>query len=223
LRQRRAGELLALLLSSPGCSLSSNQVTEAMCPEKEPQAALYFYHHAISILRRLLEPDLPDRRFTCRYLEVDEERVTLLLPPGSRVDFQEFTLNIQKKNWEQALALYSGEFLPMFRYSEWTIVQREHLADLYEQALLAQAADRLNAGAPEACLHLAKQALLHNPWQEQAVELGMRAALALGQRVTALKLYHRLEKQLEQELGIVPQKELQELYAAIRKRPAKEK
>jgi DNA-binding SARP family transcriptional activator len=41
--------------------------------------------------------------------------------------------------------------------------------------------------------------------------------------VTALKLYQRLEKQLDQELGIVPQKELQELYAAIRKHPAKEK
>jgi len=41
--------------------------------------------------------------------------------------------------------------------------------------------------------------------------------------VTVLKLYQRLEKQLDQELGVVPQKELQELYAAIRKPSAREK
>jgi tetratricopeptide (TPR) repeat protein len=68
LRQRRAGELLVLLLSSPGYMLSSDQVTDVMCPEKDPRAALDFYHHATSALRRLLEPDLPDRRFPCRYL-----------------------------------------------------------------------------------------------------------------------------------------------------------
>ena len=90
LRQRRAGELLALLLSSPGFTLSAEQVIEAMCPEKEPGAAVDFYHHAISALRRLLEPDLPDRRFPCRYLEVSEERVTLIVPPGSTIDFLEF-------------------------------------------------------------------------------------------------------------------------------------
>ncbi|MDD5370274.1 MAG: hypothetical protein PHQ40_14420, partial [Anaerolineaceae bacterium] len=46
LRQRRAGELLALLLSSPGYSLSAEAVAEAMCPQKEPCAAVDFYHHA---------------------------------------------------------------------------------------------------------------------------------------------------------------------------------
>ena len=46
LRQRRAGELLALLLSNPGYTLSAEQVTEAMCPEKEFGAAMDFYHHA---------------------------------------------------------------------------------------------------------------------------------------------------------------------------------
>ena len=30
----------------------------------------------------------------------------------------------------------------------------------------------------------------------------MRAALAMGERANALKLYHRLEKNLEKELGI---------------------
>jgi len=216
LRQRRAGELLALLLSSPGCSLSADNVTEALCPEKDLQAAMDFYHHAISSLRRILEPDLPDRRFPCRYLEVSEERVTLTLPPGSKIDFIEFQHHIQARQWEQALSIYQGEFLPLIRYVEWTLPLRQHFADQYEQALLARAAECLSAGDAPACLTLARRVLLHNSWQEQAVALGMRAALALGDRASALKLYHRLEKDLEKELGIEPQTELQQLYLTIK-------
>jgi DNA-binding SARP family transcriptional activator len=218
LRQRRTGELLALLLSSPGHTLSAEQVTEAMCPEKDPQAAVNFYHHAISALRRLLEPDLPDRRFPCRYLEVSEERVTLIIPPGSKIDFLEFERAVQNKAWEKAAAIYQGEYLPMYCYAEWSIALRQHLSDQFEQALLAQATACLNGGDAAACLDLARQALLHNGWLEQAVELGMRAALQLSDRVTALKLYQRLEKKLEKELGIAPQTQLQVLYKIAQKR-----
>ncbi len=224
LRQRRAGELLALLLSNPGYTLSAGQVIEAMCPEKETSAAVDFYHHAISALRRLLEPDLQfvkkiDRRFPSRYLEVSEERVTLVVPPGSKIDFLEFEQCLQHKDWKKAEDIYQGEYLPVFRYLEWTIILRQHYADQFEQALLALAAERLNAGAALDCLNLARRALLHTSWQEQAVHLGMRAALEMGDRVTAIKLYQRLEKVLDKELGIAPQKELQQLYTEIRKRP----
>jgi DNA-binding SARP family transcriptional activator len=219
LRQRRVGELLALLLSSPGYSLSAGQVTEAMCPDKEPEAAVHFYHHAISALRRVLEPDIPDRRFACRYLDVSEERITLIIPPGSRLDFLEFEQYMHQKDWEKALESYAGEYLPMFSYQEWSIALRQHYADQFEQARLALAEARLHAGAAQACLDLARQVLLHNPWQEQAVELGMRAAMRLGDRGTAIKLYHRLEKTLDKVLGLAPEKELQQLYFEIRTKP----
>lgn len=217
LRQRRAGELFALLLSSPGYTLSAEQVTEFMCPEKDPPSAVNFYHHAISALRRLLEPDLPDRRFPCRYLEVVEERVTLLIPPNSNIDFLDFEKHIQDKEWGQAISIYQGAYLPMYNYIEWTIFLRQHFADLYEQALLTQASDRLTAGAASDCLDLVRRALLHTPWQEQAVELGMRAAMLLDDRTTAINLYQRLAKTLAKEFGITPQETIQQLYSEIRK------
>jgi DNA-binding SARP family transcriptional activator len=209
---------LALLLSTPGYSLSAEAVAEAMCPEKDPCAAVDFYHHAISALRRLLEPDIPNRRFSCRYLEVSEERVTLVVPPASTIDFLDFEQHVQHKDWEKAIDIYHGEYLPMYSYSEWTIALREHYSDLYEQALLAQAMVALQKGNPATCLDISRRALLQNPWQEQAVEMGMRAAMELGDRVTAIKLYQRLGKKLEKELGIAPQNELQELYKVVLKR-----
>lgn len=217
LRQRRAGEFLAFLLVSPGQTQTVHQITEAMCPEKDPDSGLDFYHHAVSALRRLLEPDLPDRRFPCRYLEVTEERVSLCLPPGSTIDLKAFEECAKEKDWQQAIELYKGEFLPTLRYAEWTIPIRQHLADQHEEALLSLAEFELKAGSPAACLEWSRQALLHNPWNERAVELGMHAALALGNRITALQLYQRLEKVLAKELGIAPQKGLQQLYLTIKK------
>jgi DNA-binding SARP family transcriptional activator/Flp pilus assembly protein TadD len=218
LRKRRAGELLALLLSSHAYSLSAEQVCEAMCAEKDPCAAVDFYHHAISALRRLLEPDLPDRRFPSRYLEVSGEQVTLIIPPSSSIDFLVFELHVQEKAWEQAIAIYQGEFLPVYRYMEWSLSRRQQLADQFELSLLAFATQQLSDGNAVGCLDLVQRALVHSPWQEQAVKLGMRAALSMGNRVTAIKLYQRLEKHLEQELGIAPEDELQQLYLEIKKR-----
>jgi len=217
LRQRRAGELLALLLACPGQTQTFQQITEALCPEKDPDAALDFYHHATSALRRALEPDLPDRRFICRYLEVDEERVSLCLQDQSSIDFIAFERAFKEKDWPQVVKLYQGEFLPALRYAEWSIPIRQHLADLAETALLTLAENQLQQGSPRVCLELSRQALLHNPWQERAVELGMRAAIALADRSTALLLYQRLEKVLAKELGLAPQKELQALYHSVKK------
>ena len=217
LRQRRAGELLALLQTTQSHTLTQQEVTDAMCPEKDADAALDFYHHAVSALRRLLEPDLPDRRFACRYLDVDDERIKLILPAGSAADWQEFVAACRAKDWETAVSLYTGEFLPIFGAAEWTIPLRQDLADQFEFALLTLADSRFQAHDPTACLDLCRRVLRHNPWQEQAVALGMRAAVELGDRITAVKVYQRLEKVLQKELGLAPQKEVQQLYAAVKR------
>jgi len=43
----------------------------------------------------------------------------------------------------------------------------------------------------------------------------MRAALQMNDRINAIKLYKQLEKKLASELGIEPQKELQQLFDSI--------
>lgn len=222
LRQRRAGEMLAFLLVSPGQTLTSQQIADALCPEKDSNAATDFYHHAVSALRRLLEPDLPDRRFLCRYLDVSEERVTLVLPPDSTVDFLEFDQSIRQKDWEKAIALYQGEYLPTYRYADWAIELRQNFADRFELALLSLAEEKLNSGSPAVCLELAQRAILQNAWQEHAVALGMQAALQIDDRVTAVKLYQRLEKKLSHDLGVAPQSQLQLLYREALKHTKKQ-
>jgi len=48
--------------------------------------------------------------------------------------------------------------------------------------------------------------------------MGMQAAMQLNDRVTALKLYQRLEKKLSHDLGVAPESQLQLLYNEALKR-----
>lgn len=131
------------------------------------------------------------------------------------MDAEAFEIHCRRGEWEEALSLYSGEFLPECRYADWTITPRERLVLLYQQALLEAARARLAAGqfaeALEACRHL----LALEPWHEEAALLGMRACVALNDLPGARWLYLALEKALRKDLGTIPQEELRSFYRSL--------
>jgi DNA-binding SARP family transcriptional activator len=217
LRQRRAGELLALLLISPGHSLPIDQVMDTFWPDKDPASAQPLLYHATSILRRALGPDLPEK-FPCRYLKVEDGNIMLALPPDSEVDYEAFQTCICQEDWGAALASYTGAFLPEYPYAGWAEAHRRRLAENYQHALLHKAAEWIETQHFQQALDACQKVLADDPWQEQAVLLGMRACLKLGKKADALRLYRTLEKVLSSELGIEPQLELQNLYQSLQKR-----
>ncbi len=217
LHQRRAGELLALLLISPGRCLPVDQAMDVLWPDKDPASAQPLLYHATSILRRALEPDLPDK-FPCRYLRVEDGKVALILPPDSVVDYEIFLRHIRQEEWDAALSCYGGVFLPEYRYVDWAEAQRRWLVQNYQRALLIRAAIWLSEGQFQQTLDACYRILADEPWQEQAVLLGMQACIGLGNLTDALRLYRNLEKVLHTELGVEPQTELQALYHFLQKR-----
>ncbi|MBN1485801.1 MAG: tetratricopeptide repeat protein [Chloroflexia bacterium] len=213
-RQRRAGELFRLLLVSPGRSLYRDQVAEALWPDKAPSSTPALFHQATSALRRALEPDLPEK-FPSRYLQVDGGQATLHLPEGSWVDGEAFAEHVREQEWAQAQALYQGPLFPQDRYADWAAAPREHLARLYLRALLESARQALAQGRPQEALGACRRALELEPWQEQAVRMGMQACLDLNDRAGAHRLYQDLERRLDEELGIAPDKSLQDFYQSL--------
>lgn len=218
LRQRRAGELLALLLSSSGYSLTAEQASEALAPESDPKTGRGVVHKAVSELRRALEPELPDRRFSSRYLDAADGRLTLRLPPSSWVDFQIFQDAFRKGDFEHAAALYEGEYLAEYRYADWAICLRESLAQDYQTTLLRLAERAAVAADWSKALELARRLLRLDPWNEAASLIAMQAHQALGDIPAALRIYRRLEKTLLGELGLAPGKKIQELAQSMKKR-----
>jgi DNA-binding SARP family transcriptional activator len=214
LRQRRCGELLALLLLSPARCLSTDAIFEALWPDRSATAARGIFHQATSALRRALEPELPDK-FPSRYLEVEEGQIALCLPPGSSIDYEVFEDHAQSGRWEDALLAYAGDLLPGHAYADWAFAFREHLKIAYQRALLTAARARLDADRFEEALDACHCLLDLEPWQEQAVLLGMRAYRALGDVAAARRLYLALEETLSRDLDTRPQAELQEFYRSL--------
>ncbi len=214
LRQRRAGELLGLLLISPGRLLLIDQIIDTLWPEKDFNAAQSLLHQATSTLRRALEPDLPEK-YSSRYLRVDDGSITLVLPPDSQVDYETFLSHIRRADWDAALACHPGEFLPEYRYADWAEAHRRWLAQDYQRALLAKARIWLSEKQFLPALDACRKLLAAEPWQEQAALLGMQACIGLGDTAGALRLYRTLEKALHTDLGVEPQPELQALYCSL--------
>ncbi|MDD5371750.1 MAG: bacterial transcriptional activator domain-containing protein [Anaerolineaceae bacterium] len=218
LGQRRSGELLVLLLTSPGAFLPLDEAAERFTPDHSPSAALDHLHQATSALRRVLEPDLPTR-FPSRYLRVEDSCIKLLIPQSNSsddwTDFVSFEDACGKKDWFHALELYTGDFLPELPFSTWTVPLRQHYLTLFQQILLETARCCYSNGDFHDCLTLCRRLLKIEPWQEQAVMMGMKAAVALGDLSTARRMYQSLENALQEELGVSPQFDIQQFYRSL--------
>jgi LuxR family maltose regulon positive regulatory protein len=220
--RRRAGELFRFLLLQPHRTALREIVFESLWPDSSPASAEGLFHQATSTLRRILEPDLPEK-FPSRYLYVEAERVTLSMPSGSSVDFEEFEQQVSRALAAEklellirALDLYTGEIFPPDRYAAWSAARREHLAQLELRGLQLLARLYLAAGQPHDALDICRRILGREPWLEEAVSIGMRACLALNDRPGALRLYRALETTLRQDLGLSPRDDLKALAASLK-------
>lgn len=214
LKQRQAGELFRLLLISPGRRLSREQVIEALWGDKPLATAINAFHQATSALRHALEPDLPGK-FPSRYLTVEEGLVSLHLPPGSQVDYEQFEEHIRRGEWQQAVALWQGEPFSQDCYKDWAAWKREQLTFTYLRALLTLAESHLAAGEAQEALEACQNFLRSDPWHERAALLAMQACLKMDNRAGALRIYLNLERCLQDELGVAPQDELRQFYLSL--------
>jgi DNA-binding SARP family transcriptional activator len=222
-RRRRAGELFRFLLVQRGRRARRDVVIEALWPDQDFDSAHSLLHQATSALRRVLEPDLPGK-FPSRYLRVRDETLELALPPGSTVDFERFEslaaecLRVGDGTAPEpatVLDLYHGELFPEDRYADWAAPRRDSVARLAADVGVLAAERLLQEGDAVASLEVGLLALERDALDEEAVRISMRASLALGDRIGALRLYRRYERQLADDLGAAPSAEIRELAATV--------
>lgn len=223
-QRRKAGDLFRRLLLEPDHSASREEILEDLWPDYTPSAAIDLLHQATSTLRHILEPDLPDR-FPSRYLCLDGERIYLQLPPGTWIDFEYFEqalpIAIQTghvDSLKQILAVYSGDLFPMDRYNDWSVSRRESLIDLHQRGLLTLGSAFLGKQQYHEALACVRRSLQRDPWNEDAVLLGMKIYASFHDIPHALQLYERLKKTLKEDLEIEPRADLRQFADALRQR-----
>lgn len=219
--RRKSGSLFRYLLLQTNRSASREQLMETLWPEINPSNGLDILYQATSTLRRILEPELPDK-FPSRYLIIEGERINLVLPPGSYTDFDHFEhslpaaiRNRKVEDLQTLLALHEGELFPMDRYSDWILDRRNQLENLYLQGLHALGMLYLINQDYYQELEISRKILKLDPWNEDAVLMGMQAYLGLKNAPRALIFYEEFKSSLGKELGINPRADLRELADEI--------
>lgn len=144
------------------------------------------YRFAGNVDVRVDVEELEKRVVCCRALEEDR-------PPG-----------IVIAAYEEALALYGGEFLTDLPYEEWATAYRERAALAHLDALGRLSALQFDAGRYEQCEEVARRVLELDPCREDVYRRLMRCHARQGRTHLALQLYDSCERILAEQLGIRP-------------------
>lgn len=213
---RQARELFFyLFFNTPA---SRGEIGLAFWPERSPSRVASAFHAALSQARRAVgcyfvifrgemyrwNPEVP---YWCDVLEF--ERLLDQAEEMPTGDPQAISL------LEQALGLYQGDFLEDID-REWCFLRREELGRRRMQALLRLGRLYLGQGKADPARRTFLLALQVDSYSEEAHRGLMRSLALAGERIAALRAYHRCCRLLRRELGIEPSEETRSLYQAIR-------
>jgi DNA-binding SARP family transcriptional activator/predicted ATPase len=136
-------------------------------------------------------------------------------------DVSAFRRAIAEGGWAEAVAMHAGPLLHGFEiddadeYAAWLASERAAVAEDWGRAcraLMTAASAEGRHGDAECHADLLVRA---DPLDEQAVREAMRAAAAMGDQRGVARRYRALTALLEQETGLAPEAETQELWGRL--------
>lgn len=202
------------------------QIIAQLWPQLDQESGDRDFKVALNAINKAIEPERPPRsksrfikRFDLAYglnleqiwIDVDEFEAKLAV--GNQL--QKSNKDSAIENYQAAVDLYKGDFLPERRYEDWTSGERERLKILAMSAMTALAELQIESN-PRDSLGLTQRVLSQEPLWEEAYRTQMKAFQALGNRPMAIKTYQQCVNTLDEEYGIEPLPETQSIYEDIR-------
>jgi predicted ATPase/DNA-binding SARP family transcriptional activator len=182
-------------------------------PEQEQSRARASLRQALWLLRNAgLEP----------WLVVDQD--ALALQGEYWCDVHLFQAAISADRIDEALALYRDDLLAGFslrdcpEFDQWHFLHADELRRQLAHALERGVLRCSEEGEYEKGLEYARRWLALDPLHEPAHRHLMRLYAYAGQHAAALRQYEECVRLLEDELGVTPEEETNELYQAIKTR-----
>jgi DNA-binding SARP family transcriptional activator len=202
------------------------QLMEVFWPGSSPEAARNSLNVAVHGLRRALRAA---GDFPVVVLEAGAYRVN----GGLRlwVDMDEFErhlegghrmeatgeLTVAMAEYEQATALYQGDFLADDPYEEWPVLTRERLRVAYLDTLDRLSHLHFTRRQYGSCVNLCQQIIQRDPCREDAHRRLMRCFSRQGHTHLALRQYQACVEALRLELGVEVTPATTALYGQIRR------
>ncbi|MFO7824556.1 MAG: BTAD domain-containing putative transcriptional regulator [Cyclobacterium sp.] len=208
IKGRKARSLLKLLAHQRQYQMVRDHAVDILWPELEADAANAQLYKALYHIRKAFAKHHKDAG---NWIGITDELIKVSPPGGLVTDTALFTqsarIGLRDKNTaelENALSYYSGDFLPMDRYSDWASFPREHYRQLYLDVLTSLAEAYENQGDLSEAAELMRLALDKEPTLETAHGQLMRIFVKMEQPTRAFRQYEVCRQTLRDELGISP-------------------
>jgi DNA-binding SARP family transcriptional activator len=226
-RKGKALTILKYLLANHTRPVSQDHLMGWLWPESNLKKARWSLNSAIHGLRKLLSGCSSSLSMNYVFLEDRYYR----LSPDIRVtmDVDEFDKHHERGRklekdlrmreaaieYEKAIELYRDDYLIEDLYEDWTMVERERLANAYMDLLGRLAVHYMEVGQYQESIRACYRVLEKDRCHEDSYRLLMQCYARLGLRASALHQYRMCEQILGQEYGTSPSPETRSLYLKL--------
>jgi WD40 repeat protein/DNA-binding SARP family transcriptional activator len=210
---RLAQSLLAYLANNAGVSFRRERLAGMFWPDSSEKNARTYLRSALWRARRSLDEVTPS---SGAYLEVNDIEIAFNDQSEYWLDADMLT---KKDDGEgetlddliAAVSAYKGELLPGF-YDEWVVIERERLAAAFNRKMKRLIDQLIAKQRWDEVLEWGENWIALARVPEPAYKALMIAHAGREDRGGIAGAYTRLVEALDQELGLVPTKELQDTY-----------
>lgn len=221
----KASRVLCYLLSQRGRSVHREALIDIFWQDADPQQARRNLNQTIYVIRKATRT----HRDSSEYVLYQNDCYAINAHLGLWCDVDQFESRIgsgrsaERQNetthaiaaYEQATALYSGDYLEDQPYADWAAAERDRLRLLYLDGLNHLADLRLAHHEVEAALELTESVLRREPCDEVALRRALRCHALAGNRALVAQRYHRYIQDVQHELGLPPSPETDDLYNSL--------
>jgi DNA-binding SARP family transcriptional activator len=228
-RNGKALTILKYLLANRTRPVSQDHLMGWLWPESNLKKARWSLNSAIHGLRKLLSGC--SSSVSTNYVSLEDGYYRLSPDVRVTTDVDDFDWHheqgrrLEKESrkqdaaieYEKAVGLYRGDYLIEDLYEDWTMVERERLANAYIDLLGRLAIYYMGVGQQQESIRACYKVLEKDRCHEDSYRLLMQCYARLGLRARALHQYRMCEQILSQEYGTSPSPETRSLYMRLLK------
>jgi DNA-binding SARP family transcriptional activator len=207
---RKTLNVLAYLILHAKRPVNRDAVAFALFPDDDEETARANVRRNLSYLLSALPPSEPGTPFILATFE----QLAWNARAPVEIDVHTFERAIAEGRDDDAIASYAGELLPTL-YDEWTVAERERLANLFHDALTRTICRDRSMRRFDRAAELARRLLEEDPWREDIVRQLMAIRYESGDRAGALAIYERFNANLRAEMNAEPMPETEAMRVTI--------
>lgn len=227
-KRSSAKSILKYFIFNHDKDISRDKLIDMFHRDKNPESGWKNIRQAISDIRRVLEPGIPDKAVSS-YLKNSNGFYRFILTEGSYVDCFEFEMlvkhalnNIKNDTVHQAISdyktavnLYKNDLLEEDIYEDWTNPLRDYYKLNYTKALFVISEYHLKHSEYELAIENLQKLQEKDEYNELVYLLLMKCHLGIGNRTSCIKVYEKCRKIIKDEFGFEPSNDLVDLFESV--------